>query len=140
MYVDHKTSNFNFAVSSLLIICEETNSRQDKPPVKLGNYSNLLNPENAWRWEYPNAHQKATVEYDTAEKRRHQDTLGREWEGVPDDRYLSPWDGKVKPLVVQATDDIYKNANSSTYGRTFIRNVSPYMLRIATWPTSESLM
>ncbi|SMR47585.1 unnamed protein product [Zymoseptoria tritici ST99CH_3D1] len=108
-----------------------------KRPTKLGNYSNLRHPQNAWRWEYPNAHLKATLEYATDEKRRHQDMLGREWEGVPDDRYLSPWDGKVKPLVVQATDDLYNDANSSTYSRTFVRNVSPWMLRIATWPSSH---
>lgn len=125
-------------MSPLSTLIVQANSLQVKRPTKLGNYSNLRHPQNAWRWEYPNAHLKATLEYATDEKRRHQDMLGREWEGVPDDRYLSPWDGKVKPLVVQATDDLYNDANSSTYSRTFVRNVSPWMLRIATWPSSKS--
>lgn len=48
--------------------------------------------------------------------------------------YLSSWDGKVSKLVVQATDEIYDNNITSTYRRTFIRNIAPMYLRLANWP------
>jgi hypothetical protein len=48
--------------------------------------------------------------------------------------YISSWDGKVSKLVVQAVDDIYDNHTTSTYRRTFIRNIAPLYLRLANWP------
>ena len=70
-------------------------------------------------------------------KFRHQDILGRIFEGSSDDRFLDPIDGAVKELVVQCVDRIYKGPRNSTYKRTFIRNVAPITLRIATWPVSD---
>ena len=55
----------------------------------------------------------------------------------PDDRYLSPFDGRPRKLMVQATDEIYEGLNTSTYRRTFIRDVSPWMLRIALWAAGD---
>jgi hypothetical protein len=71
------------------------------------------------------------------EKFRHQDSLERIFEGPSDDRFLDPIDGAVKELVVQCVDRIYKGPRNSTYKRTFIRNVSPVTLRIASWPMSH---
>lgn len=51
--------------------------------------------------------------------------------------YLSSWDGKISKLVVQATDDIYDNDITSTYRRTFVRNIAPAFLRLANWPYSH---
>jgi len=65
---------------------------------------------------------------------RHQDSLQRIYEGRFDDRYLDPVDGRVKELVVQCTDRVYCGPRNSTYKRTFIRNVAPLTLRIASWP------
>jgi hypothetical protein len=65
---------------------------------------------------------------------RHQDSLRRIYEGRSDDRYLDPVDGRVKELVVQCTDRVYRGPRNSTYKRTFIRNVAPITLRIASWP------
>lgn len=48
--------------------------------------------------------------------------------------YISSWDGKVSKLVVQAVDDIYDNHVTTTYRRTFIRNIAPLYLRLANWP------
>lgn len=77
-------------------------------------------------------------EYDTDQKHFHRDILGRTKEKwVSDDRYLSHFDGRAKRLCVQTTDDIYRMANNSTYVRTFMRNTSPLMLRIAKWPMSK---
>jgi hypothetical protein len=54
-----------------------------------------------------------------------------------DDRYISSFDGKIKKLVVQASDDIYDAPGNTTWRRTFIRNVSPFHLRVANWPTTH---
>lgn len=48
--------------------------------------------------------------------------------------YISSWDGKVSKLVVQAIDDIYDEQLTSTYRRTYVRNISPMFLRLANWP------
>lgn len=70
-------------------------------------------------------------------KFRHQDSLGRIFQGPPDDRFLNPIDGAVKELVVQCTDRIFTGPRNSTYKRTCIRNVAPITLRIANWPMSH---
>ncbi|TKA61519.1 hypothetical protein B0A49_08340, partial [Cryomyces minteri] len=75
--------------------------------------------------------------YDSSQTHRHQDSMARIWNGVVDDRYLSPYDGHVSKLVVQTTDEIYDNPGNSTYRRTYIRNISPSKLRLAHWPTSH---
>jgi hypothetical protein len=67
---------------------------------------------------------------------RHRDIMQRVWEGTEDDRYLSPWDGHVAKLVVQAAQDVYDGAQNSTWRRTFIRNVSPIYLQLANFPFS----
>jgi hypothetical protein len=48
--------------------------------------------------------------------------------------YISSWDGKISKLVVQAVDDIYDDQLTSTYRRTYIRNIAPIFLRLANWP------
>ena len=48
--------------------------------------------------------------------------------------YISSWDGKVSKLVVQTVDEIYDQQLTSTYRRTFIRNIAPVYLRLANWP------
>jgi len=75
--------------------------------------------------------------YDILDDRRHRDVMQRVWKGAVDDRYLSPWDGHVAKLVVQATDEVYSAPNNVTWRRTFVRNVSPIMLRLANWPISS---
>lgn len=72
--------------------------------------------------------------YEKLAQHRHVDCFDRIWTGDYDDRYISPWDGKVSKLVVQAVDDIYDNTTNSTWRRTFVRNISPFYLRLANWP------
>ena len=50
-----------------------------------------------------------------------------------EDLYLSPWDGHLSKLVVQAVDDVYDAKAGSTWRRTFVRNVSSPMIRVANW-------
>jgi hypothetical protein len=68
---------------------------------------------------------------------RHRDIFSRAYQGPYDDRYISCYDGKVKKLVVQATDMVYDSPGNGTWRRTFIRNASPWHLRIANWPLSH---
>jgi hypothetical protein len=50
------------------------------------------------------------------------------------DRYNSLYDGSLVPLMVQSTNDVYRDGGTHGWKRTFIRNVSPVQLRIANWP------
>lgn len=93
---------------------------------------------------------KPGLGYQKLAQHRHRDVFEREWAGDYDDRkynrmtmsmfllimigYISSWDGKISKLVVQAVDDIYDGNTTSTYRRTFIRNSSPFYLRLANWP------
>ncbi|KAL4767507.1 hypothetical protein BDW60DRAFT_220458 [Aspergillus nidulans var. acristatus] len=64
---------------------------------------------------------------------RHRDGLSRiEWHRQ-DDRYLSFTDGRLKRLVVQATDDVRLGPRNGTWARTGIRNVTPIQMRIVYW-------
>lgn len=59
-------------------------------------------------------------------------------EGVKDDRYISPYNGRTEELVVQAVDEIYNRSDSEdTWHRTFIRDISPWHLRLANWPENH---
>jgi len=60
--------------------------------------------------------------------------MQRQYRGVEEDRYLSPFDGHLAKLVVQATQDVYDGLPNSTWRRTFIRNASPFYIRIANFP------
>ena len=51
-----------------------------------------------------------------------------------DDRYISPYDGHLAKLHVQATDQLYDSQGTTTWRRTYIRSVAPMSFRIATWP------
>jgi hypothetical protein len=70
--------------------------------------------------------------------RRHRDIMQRVHQGLEDDRYLSPWDGRVNKLVVQATQEVYDGPRNATWLRTFVRNVSPAFIRVANWPFASA--
>jgi len=56
-----------------------------------------------------------------------------------DDRYIHPLDGHLAKLYVQATDQLYDSQGTTTWRRTYIRNVAPRNVRIATWPIDFSI-
>ncbi|KAL4757895.1 uncharacterized protein BDW70DRAFT_170925 [Aspergillus foveolatus] len=71
--------------------------------------------------------------YRDSTEHRHRDVLSRiEWHRE-DDRYLSSTDGRLKILVVQATDDVRLGPRNGTWARTGIRNVTPIQMRIVYW-------
>lgn len=68
--------------------------------------------------------------YETTTDFRHKDSLGRVWIGPEDDRYLSPTDGRLAPLIVQATNAIWNGPANSTWARSTIEGCTPIILRI----------
>ena len=86
-----------------------------------------------WRWKYPNAYQMPGLRFESLAQNRHKDILQRILNAPEEDRYLSPWDGHLSKLVVQAVDDVYDAQARSTWRRTFVRNVSSPIIRIANW-------
>ncbi|ERF72849.1 hypothetical protein EPUS_04284 [Endocarpon pusillum Z07020] len=104
------------------------------PPRKYQRgYWNIWNDRNMWRWKFPNAYQMPGLRFESYELIRHRDVLQRVLDSPEDDRYLSPTDGHLSKLVVQAVDDVYDTRARSTWRRTFMRDVSPLMVRIANW-------
>ena len=103
--------------------------------------------ESAWfSWSVPHSYQIPGWYYSITVERepngdkselKHLDVFRREHEGIEDDRYLDPVDGKVQKLVVRSTKAIYNQRNNTTWRRTYIRNVSPYIIRLAYWPVSS---
>lgn len=63
----------------------------------------------------------------------HRDAMQRAKNFPSNDYYLSPIDGHLAKLFVQSTQAIYDANQNSTWRRTFIRNRSPLMLRVANW-------
>ena len=103
----------------------------------LQGYRNVIRTRTVWRPEHPQIYLLPEWDYNTVKTGRHHDALGREWSGIPDDRYLSPWHGRPKKLVVQTTDALYAKPGNATYRRTFIRNISPMVLQVAGWALGE---
>lgn len=66
---------------------------------------------------------------------KHRDVFRRKYAAFfNDDRFLDPLDGRVRKLFVQAIDELYDAENDTTWRRTYIENVSPYIIRLAYWP------
>lgn len=93
---------------------------------------NSRHPRTEWRTKWPNAYQIAGVLHEGKDS-RHRDMMQRAKEFPSDDYYLSPYDGHLAKLFVQSTQAIYDAKPNSTWRRTFIRNRSPLILRVANW-------
>lgn len=118
-------------------IKQQKNGR--RPHIPLKGYGNLFGQATAFRsFKNPHFYKPADYMYTSAEKFRSKDAMLRFREGVLDDRYISPYNGRTEELVVQAVDDIYNgNTSEGTWNRTFIRDISPWHLRLANWPESH---
>ncbi|KAH7089718.1 hypothetical protein FB567DRAFT_568535 [Paraphoma chrysanthemicola] len=101
---------------------------------RLRGYRHIFDPWTTFKWAAPNFYRKPALGYQKLGQHRHRDVFDREWTGDYDDRYLSGWDGRASKLVVQAVDDIYDNNVTTTYRRTFVRNIAPLYMRLANWP------
>lgn len=109
-----------------------------KPLRKLEKiHRNFFHPRAKYSWAFPNSYQLAGHSYTARIEWRHRDAMRRIWNGVEDDRYLNPDDGRVNNLVVQTTNDVYDGPTNSTWRRTYIRNVSSIIVRVAQWPFTK---
>lgn len=66
-------------------------------------------------------------------KHKHLDAFRRSHEAYEDDKFLDPVDGRVRWLFVQTIGEIYDTNNDTTWRRTYVENVSPWLLRLAWW-------
>ena len=104
---------------------------QYQGPAERG-YMNTSHPGTQWRAKWPNAYQIAGIPL-PANNSHHRDMMKRAKDFPSDEYYLSPWDGHLAKLFVQCTQAIYDANPNSTWRRTFIRNRSPLILRVANW-------
>lgn len=66
---------------------------------------------------------------------RHRDFVGRIRIGPLEDRYLHHTNGCLRKLIVACTDELFEDNDSTTWRRTYLRNVAPMKVRIASWVT-----
>lgn len=52
---------------------------------------------------------------------------------MPEDYYLSPTDHHLAKLMVQCSQEVFDANPNSTWRRTFVRDASPLLLRVANW-------
>lgn len=52
------------------------------------------------------------------------------------ERLISTRDVHLGKAMIQCADSIYESDTATTWRRTFIRNMSPMMIRLANWPTN----
>jgi hypothetical protein len=64
---------------------------------------------------------------------RMKDAFDRVHRRPKDERYISSYDGALKELVVQCTDELFYQKNDAPWMRTRINDLAPYALRVADW-------
>jgi hypothetical protein len=64
---------------------------------------------------------------------RMRDGYNRVHRWPKDERYIGSYDGALKELVIQCTDDIFYTENNAPWTRARIKDLSPYSLRVANW-------
>lgn len=93
-------------------------------------------------FEHPCSYQPPYRRYGDGQSDRiihkHLDVFHRGYKGRDDDQLLDPIDGRVRRLFVQVTNQIYEEPNDTTWRRTYIRNISPHIIRLAWWPYAKA--
>lgn len=97
-------------------------------------HRNFFHPRAKYSWTAPRSYQPAGQSFPTGVRWKHRDAMRRVWNGLEDDRYLDPKDGKINSVVVQTSDNVYDGSLNSTWKRTYVRNVSSTIVRVAQWP------
>ena len=102
-------------------------------PVNLKAWNHIVTTPTSFRWKFVNFFRMPGWVYVDQRVRRHRDFAGRISNKPLSDRYLHSGDGSLRNLIVQCTDDIFEGPANSTWRRTYVRNVSPFKSRVATW-------
>jgi hypothetical protein len=114
--------------------CSRSKIILQKPPRKRQRgYGHIFDSNNSWRWKKPRNFQMPGLQFESLAQHRHRDVLRRIMNSPEEERYLSPWDGHLAKLVVQAVDDVYDMHAQSTWRRTFMRDVGSPLIRVANW-------
>jgi hypothetical protein len=64
---------------------------------------------------------------------RMKDGFDRVHHRQKDERYVSSYDGGLKELIVQCTDEIFQQRNDAPWSRARITDLAPFALRVADW-------
>jgi len=138
-FVSNVRKHTNFQILELTIYAAQHKRNVKEPFVPLKGYKHLFARPQAFRlFKHPHFYKPADHVFTSAERFKNKDSMLRLWEGDMDDRYISPQNGRTEELVVQAVDNIYEYSTSEgTWNRTFIRDISPWHLRLANWPESH---
>lgn len=124
----------NAAVSQMKEDESEKPNRLDKEfPMELKSWKHIFTSETAWRWVFTHHYQEPNYRYQDGTIYRHRDYAGRIKKKTMSDRYLHHWNGYLRKLIVQCTDDMFERTGTTTWRRTYVRKVSPLVVRIATW-------
>ncbi|KAI0198083.1 hypothetical protein F4808DRAFT_452187 [Astrocystis sublimbata] len=90
-----------------------------------------------WRWRHTHHIKLPGWTYDMPESKqqefRHRDFVGRVCIVPLEDRYPHHENGELRKLIVSCTDELLEGEDSTTWRRTYLRNVAPMKVRIATW-------
>ncbi|KAF2492943.1 hypothetical protein BU16DRAFT_94338 [Lophium mytilinum] len=117
---------------------ENHESYGPKREIPLKGYLHIFSSQSSIQFKHPHFYKPSQWVYGGATTYRNKDSMLRYREGKLDDRYISPFNGRTEKLTVQAVDTIYDDSSShATWNRTFVRNISPFHLRIANWPASH---
>ncbi|KAK6523505.1 hypothetical protein TWF281_001485 [Arthrobotrys megalospora] len=117
---------------------QRSRNQDREMPNKLKTSSHIFDPQTNFRKMGVHFIKEAGYVYQSTEKFRHRDYLGRVFEGPQFDRYLHHKTGKLRKLIVSCTDDIYQGAGTSTWRRTYVRSQAGLKVRIATWVVDYS--
>lgn len=94
-----------------------------------------FHPRAVYQWQPPMSYQASTRSATYSRGMfKHLDVFHRKFEGLADEKFLEPLDGRVRRLVVQTIGPIYDTENDTTWRRTYVRNVSPLIIRLAWMP------
>ncbi|KAM7216379.1 hypothetical protein V8F06_008199 [Rhypophila decipiens] len=103
-------------------------------PTNLKSWKHIFSgTPTEYRFEPYHHWQRPGYVYQDVNNYRHRDSAGRIMVRPRSDRYLHHQDGRLRNLIVQCTDDIFAAPGNATWKRTYIRKVSPWKARAATW-------
>lgn len=70
---------------------------------------------------------------------RHRDFLRRPFQGNDrNEKFLSPYNGRLRDLVVQSSDGVLASKSGALWYRTDLKNGSPWIIRLSTWALSSN--
>jgi hypothetical protein len=117
----------------LLLTLDSDKPHRSEVAITLKSWGHVFADRASYRSKKPHVYQKPGWSYKRSGTFYHRDFAGRIKEKPFGDRYLHHSDGSLRNLIVACTDQIYEAPGTSTWRRTYVRNVAPMKVRAATW-------